>query len=125
QLPPRWNVDVDRLATFFAALPPRRLHAIEFRDPSWYTDEVFALIRRHRVALCLHDMPGSATGFQSVGPFVYVRFHGAQGNYAGEYGDDSLEQWASWLAEQVDAGKAVFAYFNNDLQTHAPRDAVR
>ena len=37
-------------------------HVIEFRDPSWYRDEVDALLERYRVALCLHDMRGSATG---------------------------------------------------------------
>src|SRR4051812_9160115 len=44
QLPPHWTVDVERLSTFVGSLPSRRRHAIEFRDPSWYTDEVFALL---------------------------------------------------------------------------------
>src|SRR5437588_366588 len=60
QLPPRWSLDIDRLETFVRTLPKRRRHAIEFRDPSWYTREVFTLLDKHRVALCLHDMAGSA-----------------------------------------------------------------
>src|SRR6267142_1690962 len=61
QLPPGWPVNLERLETFLKALPCRRRHAMEFRDPSWHSDAVFALLRRHEVALCLHDMAGSAT----------------------------------------------------------------
>lgn len=124
QLPPRWPVNVDRLRTFLEHLPPRRQHAIEFREPSWYCDEVFALLEQHRVALCLHDMPGSASRRLAVGPFVYVRFHGVT-RYGGRYDDETLESWAEWLAPRAREGMRVYAYFNNDAGGHAPRDAVR
>jgi uncharacterized protein YecE (DUF72 family) len=124
QLPPRWSVDVERLAAFLSTLPARQRHVIEFRDASWYTDEVFALLVRYKVACCLHDMPGSATGRHVIGPFVYVRFHGPV-RYGGRYGDDTLDDWAVWLAGRVREGRSVFAYFNNDIGGHAPRDAVR
>jgi uncharacterized protein YecE (DUF72 family) len=124
QLPPGWKVNVPRFEQFLAALPARRRHVIEFRDPSWYVPEVFALLERRRVALCLHDMMGSATGRHAIGPFVYVRFHGPQ-KYSGRYPDDVLEGWAEWLAEQSRAGRPIYGYFNNDVGGHAPRDAVR
>jgi uncharacterized protein YecE (DUF72 family) len=97
---------------------------VEFREPSWYDERVYALLRRHRVALCLHDMQGSSSPRAIVGPFVYVRFHGWT-KYAGRYADDRLDGWAEWLAERVSSGVDVFAYFNNDVGGHAPRDAVR
>lgn len=127
QLPPRWPltaVSLERLDRFLETLPARRLHAIEFREPSWYDEDVMARLERHRVALCLHDMAGSASGRRAVGPFVYARFHGVQ-KYSGSYGDTSLEQWAEWLSLQAREGKRVFAYFNNDTGGHAPRDAIR
>jgi len=124
QLPPRWPVNVDRLRTFLEHLPPRRRHAIEFREPTWYSDEVFALLQRHRVALCLHDMKGSASERLAIGPFVYVRFHGTT-RYGGRYDDETLESWADWLAPRITDGVAVYAYFNNDVGGHAPRDAAR
>jgi uncharacterized protein YecE (DUF72 family) len=124
QLPPRWSLDFDRLEVFVRALPKRRRHAIEFRDPSWYTREVFALLDRYHVALCLHDMAGSATGRLAHGPFVYVRFHGPQ-KYNGRYPDEVLASWADWLSAQLKEGRPVYAYFNNDIGAHAPRDAVR
>jgi uncharacterized protein YecE (DUF72 family) len=123
QLPPRWPVDVERLAAFLKALPRRHRHAVEFRDPSWYRDEVFALLERRRVALCLHDMEGSGSGKIDIGPFVYVRFHGTT-KYGGRYSDGTLNGWADWLAERA-RDRRVYAYFNNDVGGHAPRDAVR
>jgi uncharacterized protein YecE (DUF72 family) len=124
QLPPGWKLDRERLEHFLQALPKGVRHVIEFRDPSWYSDHVFLMLERHRVALCLHDMHGSATGRTRVGPFVYVRFHGAAGKSGGAYSPDRLRGWADWLAAQLEEGLDVFAYFNNDVGGHAPRDAV-
>jgi len=125
QLPPRFPVDLDRLARFLEALPTANRHTVEFRDTSWYDERVYELLRRHDVSLCLHDMEGSATGMLSVGPFVYVRFHHGTKRYGGRYPDRRLDEWAEWLAARHADGLDVFAYFNNDTGGHAPRDAVR
>jgi uncharacterized protein YecE (DUF72 family) len=124
QLPPRWDRDVDRLRQFVGALPPRRLQAIEFRDASWYDREVDHILAERKVALCLHDMPGSATKPERIGPFVYVRFHGAAGKYRGGYPRGELETWARRLRGWAEDGVRCFAYFNNDVGGHAPRDAI-
>jgi uncharacterized protein YecE (DUF72 family) len=124
QLPPRWGVDFERLETFVRSLPRRRRHVIEFRDPSWYTDEVFELLALHHVACCIHDMAGSATVRRVVGPFVYTRFHGPA-RYSGRYDDRTLDEWAAWFADRLREDVPVFAYFNNDAGGHAPHDALR
>ena len=124
QLPPNFKVDVERLRTFLALLPREASHVLEFRDPSWYAPEILALLERSGVALCLHDMPGSATDWLRVGPFVYVRFHGSGARYGGGYPRERLERWAEWLDDQRRTGARVYAYFNNDIGGHAPRDAV-
>ena len=82
------------------------------------------LLERHHVSLCLHDMPGSATGRDRVGPIVYVRFHGASGRYAGTYSIRQLSDWAERLDAERRAGIDVYAYFNNDTAGRAPRDAM-
>jgi uncharacterized protein YecE (DUF72 family) len=124
QLPPGWKLDRDRLDYFLQHLPRRHRHVLEFRDPTWYADDVLRRLEQHGVAMCLHDMRGSATGRQRVGPFVYIRFHGASGTYSGGYPDERLRGWAEWIREQLAEGVDVFAYFNNDVGGHAPRDAV-
>jgi uncharacterized protein YecE (DUF72 family) len=124
QLPPGWNLDRGRLEHFLQALPRNARHVMEFREPSWYAEDALRLLEKHRVALCLHDMRGSATGRERIGPFVYVRFHGSEGTYGGSYSDARLRDWAGWLAAQRELGADVFAYFNNDVGGHAPRNAL-
>jgi uncharacterized protein YecE (DUF72 family) len=125
QLPPGWRLDLERFEHFLAALPRGYRHTIELRETSWYDERVYDLLRRYNVALCLHDMEGSATGPLLVGPFVYVRFHHGTKKYGGRYPDERLDEWADWLAQRSVDGLDVFAYFNNDTGGHAPRDAVR
>ena len=125
QLPPRWPLNLERLEIFLRALPRGYRHTVEFREPSWYDERVYELLRRYNVALCLHDMQGSASGKLVVGPFIYVRFHFGTKKYGGGYSDDRLDDWAEWLAARAADRLHVFAYFNNDTGGHAPRDAVR
>jgi uncharacterized protein YecE (DUF72 family) len=125
QLPPRWGLDLDRLAGFLEALPPRRPQAIEFRDRSWYAAQSVELLEGAGVALCLHDMAGSQSPRQPIGPFVYVRLHGAGAKYGGRYTSQALSAWAGRLAEWSASGRLCYVYFNNDVGGHAPRDAAR
>jgi uncharacterized protein YecE (DUF72 family) len=125
QLPPGWKLNRDRLEHFLQVLPHGVRHVLEFRDSSWYSEDVYAMLERFRVSLCLHDMRGSATVRRRVGPFIYARFHGAgEAQYGGGYSEGRLRDWAEWLNEQRALGIDVYAYFNNDVGGHAPRDAV-
>lgn len=124
QLPPGWQVNVDRFRHFAAALPRGVRHVVEFREPSWYDAAIRRVMECHGIALCLHDMPGSATGRDPASPFVYVRFHGSGVKYGGRYPDAALRGWADWLNARRAEGRDVYAYFNNDVGGHAPRDAV-
>jgi uncharacterized protein YecE (DUF72 family) len=120
QLPKQMSKNIERLAAFLEILPARVKHVIEFREPSWYDQDVMQLLRRHNVALCIHDMGGSASPRTLTARFTYLRFHGATGRYNGAYPKDVLEDWAAWL---VSANVPAFVYFNNDIGGHAPRDA--
>ena len=124
QLPPGWTVNIERFRHFLDALPHGIRHVVEFRDPSWYDAGIREAMEARGVALCLHDMPGSATGKLPTRPFVYVRFHGSGEKYGGGYSDARLRGWAEWLNARRDEGCDVYAYFNNDIGGHAPRDAV-
>jgi uncharacterized protein YecE (DUF72 family) len=129
QLPATLRLDLPRLDRFLAELPRSKRgtpvrHVIEFRHPSWYVSETFALLTRRRIALCLHDKYGSEISEPFVGPFVYVRFHGTSGKYHGSYASRQLDRWARRLAEQAQQGRPVFAYFNNDPNAVAVSNAL-
>ena len=123
QLPPRFRVNLERLESFLGLVPKDVTNVFEFRDTSWYTDEVFALLDRHGAGLCAHDMPGSQSPRMAVGPVAYVRFHGGVSKYWGRYSDKALLDWTDWIADQARHGRAVWAYFNNDPEAHAIHDA--
>jgi uncharacterized protein YecE (DUF72 family) len=124
QLPPRFRINLDRLERFLEILPKDLINVFEFRDSSWYVDEVFTLLDRHGAGFCTHDMTGMETPRAAVGRAAYVRFHGGEGKYWGRYSDERLLDWADWLAEQARSGRPVWAYFNNDIDGHAIEDAL-
>jgi len=120
QLPPRWRADPERLDAFLAEAPRNERWVVELRDADWLRDDVFAVLERHGAALCVHDMlddhPERATA-----EFVYRRYHGE--HYAGSYSDDFLAAEARRIREHLDAGRDVYAYFNNDAEGWAVANA--
>lgn len=124
QLPPRFKLNLARLEAFLTLLPEDFTHVFEFRDNSWNCDDVWALLERHGASFCVHDMAELVTPRVATGPIAYVRFHGGQGKYWGRYPDAVLEGWAEWIAGQANGGRAVWAYFNNDIGGAAIEDAL-
>jgi uncharacterized protein YecE (DUF72 family) len=131
QLPPSLGIDLDRLDRFLDTVrrvtaPSRWRVAIEPRHDSWLDDRVYRLLDRQRAALCLHDMPGRAASNEPGGAsFVYLRRHGPGGRHDRGYSRQQIRADARRVRRWLDAGKTVYAYYNNDGQAHAPRDARR
>ena len=123
QLPPRFRINLERLESFLALVPRDVASVFEFRDPSWYVPETFALLDRHGAGLCVHDMAGSATEQIATGRLAYVRFHGTTGKYHGRYSDEKLLSWTDWIVAQAREGRPVWCFFNNDIDAHAIDDA--
>lgn len=63
QLPPHWRADASRLEKFLSPAPRSFLWAVEFRDPSWLRPEIYAILKPHGAALCIHDMIKTIRGF--------------------------------------------------------------
>ncbi|HYE30243.1 MAG TPA: DUF72 domain-containing protein [Methylomirabilota bacterium] len=125
QLPPMLKLDLPRLDDFLAQAPAEYEHAVEFRHPSWNTDETFALLARHHAAhvnLSSKGMPMNLTVTHNI---VYIRFHGLEGGAAHDYTIPELEPWAKFIREQAEAGRTVYAYFNNDINTRAPENGFQ
>lgn len=125
QLPPRWRLDLDRLAAFLAALPSGFRYAFEFREPGWFDPRSLDLLRRHRAALCIFDLKGVLSPLEVTTDLVYVRLHGPHVAYSGSYGDDALRQWADRADGWRCGGADVFIYFDNDDKGMAAEDAAR
>ena len=124
QLPPTFKRDDDRLGAALEALPPGR-HAFEFRHASWFTEPVYELLRSRGAALVIGDRP-EVKEFQThelTSDWTFVRFHYGSRGRRGNYSESELEEWATrfedWQRE-VD----VLAYFNNDWEVFAVRNAL-
>jgi uncharacterized protein YecE (DUF72 family) len=125
QLPPMLRADRDRLGDFLTILPQGHRYAIEFRHPSWYEPAILDLLREHDAALCLSDHAAAPAPWEATAGFVYIRGHGADGRYAGNYGDETLDSWARHIADWRAGGRDVYCYFDNDIKSAAPFDAER
>jgi uncharacterized protein YecE (DUF72 family) len=123
QFPANFHRDVERLAGALEALPPGR-HAFEFRHDSWFTDEVYALLRKHGAALVIGDESSRwvSTPHVRTADWTYIRFHhGSRGRH-GNYSPTEIDSWARRIS-QWRRDTEVYAYFNNDWQGYAIRNA--
>lgn len=129
QLPPGLPVDMGLLDDALGALRQvtegaARI-AVEFRNEAWLTSEARALLERHGAALCVQDHGLCTNTHPNDAAFVYVRRHGPSGRYAGCYSEEHLQEDASCIRGWLVEGRDVYAYFNNDIEGHAVRNALR
>jgi uncharacterized protein YecE (DUF72 family) len=124
QLPPRWNVNVERLEAFLDALPASVQGVFEFRDESWFDERVYEALDRHGAAFCIYDLAGTESPHVVTGGTAYVRLHGSGAAYEGAYTRQALGAWAGACSAWLRSGKDVYVYFDNDARGSAPNDAL-
>lgn len=123
QLPPDLPADLGALEATLAAFPPSIDVAVEPRHESWFTTSLEALLKRHSAALCLADRRGPVTPQWRTTSWTYLRFHGGRATPRSCYGASALDGWVDRLADSPSSPDG-FAYFNNDHDGCALRDAA-
>ncbi len=122
QLPPGLACNCSLLEEFLSTLPTGPLAVLEFRHQSWYRDDVYTVLRTYHSVLCIHDIAHGQSPDVVISPTVYLRFHGTSGRYRGGYSHGQLSERTDWI---LGSGvTTVYAFFNNDIEGHAVRDAV-
>jgi uncharacterized protein YecE (DUF72 family) len=126
QLPPSMARDDDRLRSFLDRWPRPVPLAVEFRHPSWVDEAVFGTLESHGAAYVVMSGAGLPCVLRATAGFVYVRLHGPDDRhlYGGSYSDESMGWWADRIAEWLSQGRDVYAYFNNDADANAVRNAA-
>jgi len=121
QFPPNLKADVPLLAEFLRLLPRAMRPAFEFREPSWWRDDVFEALDQAGAAWVLADRPGARVREIVTGGWTYIRFHQGRPAHPG-YTRQKLRAWADRIAAL--AVPEAFVFFNNDPLAAAPRDAL-
>jgi uncharacterized protein YecE (DUF72 family) len=119
QLPSRWKLDLPRFANFVEHLPRDLVQAVEFRDQSWLTDDVYRLLEQHGTGFCIISLPNFNCPLKVTSPFVYIRMHGSLELYSSRYTGTELARWAETITGFLEDGREVYVYFNNDAHGYA------
>ena len=125
QLPPDMRVEPARLEATLRAFGNRVRVAVEPRHHSWFCDDVRDVLTRHRAALCLADRGSRlVTPRWRTADWTYVRFHFGTASPVSCYGRRALSSWVTRLRVLADGAVNGYAYFNNDGEGCAVRDAI-
>ena len=116
-------MNLELLENFLKLLPGQITSVFEFRNKTWYSDETYKLLDKYNCGFCIHDLAGMETPKIITGKIIYLRFHGPTGRYAGNYTKQQLSSYAKWIKENLKSAKAIYAYFNNDYNAYAVKNA--
>ncbi len=125
QLPPFWNLNLERLQAFLEILPKGYRYALELRNESWYDERVYRLLEEHGIAFCIYELERHLSPMLVTADFVYVRLHGPGNKYEGSYTEEDLLAWSLKIKGWQQEGRDVYFYFDNDQLGHAPHNAKR
>ena len=117
QLPPNFKKDIDRLGAFLETLPEDVRAAFEFRNDSWFDDEVYDALRAHGAALVTADTNEKDADIVSTAPFGYLRLR------KDGYSDKQIAAWAKKVAEQK--WDEAFVFFKHEDAGVGPKMAKK
>ena len=117
QLPPNLKKDLAVFDAFLADLPPRVCAAFEFRNTSWFGDEVFERLKARNLALCVSDSEKLSAPVKVTADYAYFRLRDEG------YKPDDIARWADTIAQETSACKDVFVYFKHEDEGKGPEFA--
>jgi len=118
QLPPRMKYREEKLQQIIENLDPDFTNILEFRNESWWNQEVYNTLSKHNITFCSMSHPDLPDDIIQNTKTVYFRFHGVPRLYQSKYDQETLEKIADEI-ENNKSTKEAFIYFNNDIDASA------
>jgi uncharacterized protein YecE (DUF72 family) len=115
QLPPNMKADPVLLTEFLAVLPRGLQAAFEFRQESWFADDIFSILKQHNRALCVAETEDRVTPDVVTADFCYYRYRKP------EYSPEERQAMLRRMHEHLAAGRDTFAYFKHE---ETPQGAI-
>lgn len=118
RLPPEMKKDIKRLEKFLKVLPVDTRAAFQLEDPTWFDDDVLALLRSQNRALCLLDteeMPASR--IEKTADWGYMRLRRVN------YSESELKEWITRMRAQK--WKDTFVFFKHEDEGTGPKLAAQ
>jgi uncharacterized protein YecE (DUF72 family) len=126
QLPASFKYNIETLGTFLAfftaevRIQPHPFDiVIELRNKHWFTDELYALLKKYNVALVAGQSSRWPEMRQVTADVAYIRMHGPEKLFASSYSNEQLKEWASYITTLPNTVERVYVYFNNDFHGYA------
>ena len=117
QLPPTFRCDLARLDAFLKIVPTDVRAAMEFRHDSWLTEEVYARLAAHNVALCIADFGDKTTPLRATARHGYLRLRDEG------YGPADLARWARTVKDQAPRWDETWVFFKHEDEGKGPEFA--
>lgn len=107
QLPPQSKKDLPRLVEFLSLLPPDHRAAFEFRNDSWFSDDVYEALKNADASLCLSEREDATLPplIETV-PWGYVRLR------LEDYTEEQLRIWTARLL--ATNWREIYVYFMHE-----------
>jgi len=107
QLPPNLKKDLPRLEAFLKLLPDAHQAAFEFRNETWFDDDIYAALKQAGASLCFSERADNAPPpLVETAPWGYVRLR------LETYSDEDLRAWARRL--EATSWRPIHVYFMHE-----------
>ena len=124
QLPPYWKFNKSRFEQFLESLSDEYRYTFEFREKSWWNDDVLELLKQYNSAFCIYELAGTLAPKEITADFVYIRLHGPGDKYRGDYTLKDLSGWAGTITAWQRKNNDIYIYFDNDDSGYAAKNAL-
>lgn len=136
QFPPNFKADPQKLENFCKLIKKYNVRqSFEFRDESWFCEDIYQILEKHNYALVICDYPFELVTNKikktkrrlikvpETADFIYLRRHGATALYSSNYSNNQLKEDADQIKKWLKEKRDVYVYFNNDAHGFAVKNA--
>lgn len=124
QLPANLKKNIIKLEKFLQLIPKNYRYVFEFRNESWYGEEIYNLLNKFGVGITISSSPNFPYHEIITGNFCYIRMHGSKQLYSSSYSSKELKKLSVLVRENLKKDITTYVYFNNDTSGYAVKNAM-